>query len=361
MCSILVDQLKASGKAPEDCPLVVGIVRNHVSPISSGYLNLTEGHPLSLDRRFFRLCYTDLSVKLGVDSIIKGPVKMIYHLAAKGGDWGYQKSFIDSNIQGTRNVVDAAVRVHKTSPFFERLVHVSTVDIYPPHVPTDHCVEDIYIRKDRRHYYSVTKAKGERIALKAHRDHGVPVTLTRPAAVFGPRSWSFGYEEGKIIWDGRDEGFNGVYINGARHSMGGIYIDDCIDHMIEASKSPNTIGKIYNASVYHNVQWRDYYCELADGLEVRRPTLSIPQWFSKIVAFAFETVYHYAGWGLTQVEDCRPLITLFLLGLVGRPQLWPMEASVRDFGWRPKWSFAAAMARVHSWNKRQFLEQDGLL
>jgi hypothetical protein len=36
-----------------------------------------------------------------------------------------------------------------------------------------------------------------------------------------------------------------------------------------------------------------------------------------------------------------------------------MEASVRDFGWRPKWSFAAAMARVHAWNKRKFLEEDG--
>lgn len=72
MCCILVDELKASGKDPKDCPLVVGIVRNYMSSINSGYFNLTENHVLSLDRQYFRLCYADLSNKEAVDRIIQG-------------------------------------------------------------------------------------------------------------------------------------------------------------------------------------------------------------------------------------------------------------------------------------------------
>lgn len=69
---MLVDQLKASGKDPKDCELVVGIVRNYMSPINSGYFNLTENHPLALDRQYFRLCYADLSDPKAVDRVIQG-------------------------------------------------------------------------------------------------------------------------------------------------------------------------------------------------------------------------------------------------------------------------------------------------
>jgi len=233
---------------------------------------------------------------------------------------------------------------------------VSTVDVYPPHVPTNYCDENIYIRKKRRYYYSTTKAEGERICLRAHKEWKLPVTITRPAAVFGPESWSFGWEEAQIMWYGDKSWFNGVLINGSYHSMGGIYVDDCIDHMISAANSENTIGKIYNASVYHQVSWREYYNSIADGLEIRRPTLSIPLWFAKCVAVVLETIYTLMRWE-SSVDD-RPLLTLFLLGLIGRPQLWPMDASIRDFNWKPKWSFTAAMRNTIPFLKRELIKQD---
>jgi hypothetical protein len=77
MCTMLVDELQASGKDPKDCELVVGIVRNYMSPINSGYFNLTENHPLSLDRNYFRLCHADLSNKEALDKVIQGSFSLL--------------------------------------------------------------------------------------------------------------------------------------------------------------------------------------------------------------------------------------------------------------------------------------------
>jgi len=235
----------------------------------------------------------------------------------------------------------------------KRFLHVSTVDVYPPHVPTHQCDEEIRLRKKRRHGYSVTKTEGENVVKATD----LPWTITRPAAVFGPKSWSFGWEEAQIIWNGHDQWFNGVYINGANHAFGGVYLDDCIDHMFCAAVAPKALKQTYNCSAYQDVTWRQYYHALADGIGKRRPTFSIPLWLAKIVAWGMETFYHMMGWE-GSVND-RPLLTLFLLGLIGRPQLWPMARSEQDFQWKPKISFEDAMRRTTPWLKRTLTDIHG--
>jgi len=170
------------------------------------------------------------------------------------------------------------------------------------------------------------------------KNHNLPVTIVRPAAVFGPGSMSFGYVEAKIL---RRE--SGILISGGDHACGAIYVDDCVEHMILASRSNNTIGKIYNSSAYHNKTWRMYYDALADRTNSPRPYWSIPYWLGLTIAWCMEFYWSWKG------EADRPYFTLFLLGLIGRPQLWPIVASERDFNWKPRISFEEAMNRHCLW------------
>eukprot|EP01124_Arcella_intermedia_P021842 TRINITY_DN3121_c0_g1_i1.p1 TRINITY_DN3121_c0_g1~~TRINITY_DN3121_c0_g1_i1.p1 ORF type:complete len:356 (-),score=33.99 TRINITY_DN3121_c0_g1_i1:52-1119(-) len=302
------------------------------------YPNLTR---LAKERPdLFEICWGPLENREAVLKAMTGNIVEIYHCAAKGGDWGDKQVFWDSNVNGTQNVVDGALGL--TS--LKRFLHVSTVDVYPPDVDTKNCDESIAIPTKRRAWYSITKALAEQIVLKAKAEHNLPVTIVRPAAVFGPGTWSFGLVEAQVLYDRK-----GVLISGGQNACGAIYIDDCIEHMIQAARSPNTIGKIYNSSAYHKETWRMYYDAIADGIKVPRPHWSIPLWFAKIVAWLMETIWWLRGW------KERPYLTLFLLGLIGRPQLWPIGASERDFGWRPRFSFQEAMSRHCAWLNTQDL------
>lgn len=64
-----------------------------------------------------------------------------------------------------------------------RFLHVSTVDVYPPNVPTIQCTEDVELTTDRHAWYSVTKTLAEQSVLDLHKK-GTPVTILRYARSF---------------------------------------------------------------------------------------------------------------------------------------------------------------------------------
>jgi len=286
----------------------------------------------------------ELEIKSDLQRAMKGNIQYIYHCAAKGGDWGKAKLFWNANVIGTQNMIELALKL----PNLKRFLHVSTVDVYPSQIPTKDCFEEFTkISPFRRAQYSITKTLADLIVIDAHKQHQLPITIVRPAAVFGPYSMSFGYVEAKIL---RSE--HGLLISGGDHACGAIYIDDCVEHMILASRSPNTIGKIYNSSAYQDKTWRMYYNALADGIGSPRPRWSIPYWLAVIIAWWMEFY-----WSWTKRKE-RPYLTLFLLGLIARPQLWPIVASERDFNWKPRISFEEAMNRHCTWLRTLDLDDE---
>eukprot|EP01126_Amoeba_proteus_P043722 TRINITY_DN4815_c0_g1_i17.p1 TRINITY_DN4815_c0_g1~~TRINITY_DN4815_c0_g1_i17.p1 ORF type:complete len:165 (+),score=19.58 TRINITY_DN4815_c0_g1_i17:31-525(+) len=136
LCTLLVEELQSSNRRDQNCPLVVGIVRNPRAVEYSEYKNLRAGlvsHSLNPD--YFHLAFADLTRKNEVEAVVQGRVTMIYHCAAKGGDWGDQESFYQSNVLGVRNMVSAALGL--TSLI--RFLHVRFILQYlPPHLPRDY-------------------------------------------------------------------------------------------------------------------------------------------------------------------------------------------------------------------------------
>ena len=57
-----------------------------------------------------------------------------------------------------------------------------------PRVP---CDESAPMRQDVGLPYNRTKIQGEEAVWRAHREHGLPVTVVRPATIYGPRGKDF--------------------------------------------------------------------------------------------------------------------------------------------------------------------------
>ena len=117
----------------------------------------------------------------GVREAMKG-VDGVFHLAALIAiPFSYHSpdSYVDTNIKGTLNVLQAARDLN-----LERVLITSTSEVYgtAQYVPID----------EKHPYqgqspYSATKIGADRLAESFYRSFGLPVTIVRPFNTFGPR------------------------------------------------------------------------------------------------------------------------------------------------------------------------------
>jgi NAD dependent epimerase/dehydratase len=107
---------------------------------------------------------------------------VVFHLAALVGipySYDAPKSYIDTNVLGTLNLLQAA-----RSAEVERFVQTSTSEIYGT---------ALYTPIDEQHPlqgqspYSASKIAGEKLAESFARSFAMPVTIVRPFNTFGPR------------------------------------------------------------------------------------------------------------------------------------------------------------------------------
>lgn len=111
---------------------------------------------------------------------------LVIHTAAIVSNAGRAGRFWKLNVLGTRRVVDAAAR-HGA----RRLVHFSSVRAFGDLGFPDGVNEDHPVRPDGNAYVD-TKIASEQVVLQAHAAGEVPVTIVRPADVYGPgsRPWT---------------------------------------------------------------------------------------------------------------------------------------------------------------------------
>ena len=117
----------------------------------------------------------------GVRTAMQG-CDLVLHLAALIGiPYSYHspEAYVDTNVRGTLNVVQAARDLA-----VQRVVHTSTSEVYgtAQYVPIDeqHPLQG-------QSPYAATKIGADQIALSFYRSFETPVTVARPFNTFGPR------------------------------------------------------------------------------------------------------------------------------------------------------------------------------
>src|SRR5882672_11338438 len=142
------------------------------------------GHLESLDprvREALEVTAGDVRDPFYVAEAAKG-VEVIFHLAALIPiPYSYRapQEYIDTNIRGTLNVLEAARR-HGTS----RVLHTSTSETYGT---------ALYTPIDEKHPlqgqspYSASKIGADKLAESFYRSFNLPVAICRPFNTFGPR------------------------------------------------------------------------------------------------------------------------------------------------------------------------------
>jgi nucleoside-diphosphate-sugar epimerase len=244
--------------------------------------------------------------------------------------------FYEANVVGVRNLVRAAAQAEG----LQRFLHVSTTDVYGyPHEPCD----ESHPPADAGLPYNRTKCLGEECVWEASRSSGLPVTIVRPATIYGPRGKAISTDIAVLIRQGLM-----AVVDGGRSPGGFCYVDNVADAIVQAATARETLGRAYNVTDGSGATWRSYVDALADGLKQRRPWIDIPSAIAFPLARAMEAPYRYLGF------RGRPLLTRHAVYLLSRSQEYPIGKAQREFGFSPAVSFEEGVARTIEWLKREF-------
>ena len=180
---------------------------------------------------------------------------IVFHLAALIGiPFSYHSpdSYVDTNIKGTLNILQAA-RQLKT----ERVLVTSTSEVYgtAQYVPIDE--NHPYQGQSP---YSATKIGADRIAESFYRSFNLPVTIVRPFNTYGPRQSARAVIPTIIIQ--LNNNFKKIKLGNLSPTRDFVYVKDVVNGFIEIAKSYKTIGEEINIATQSEISIEDLAKEI---------------------------------------------------------------------------------------------------
>jgi dihydroflavonol-4-reductase len=215
----------------------------------------------------------DLRDAASLDRAMKG-VKRVFHVAADYRLWAKRSQDIyDSNVGGTKNLMDAAKRAA-----VQQLIYTSTVAtiaVDRPQLPnefTDAKLEEMV------GHYKRSKWMAEREALSAAKS-GLPVIVAMPTTPVGPWDWK-PTPTGKIILDF----LNGKMPGYVETGLNFVGVEECAaGHLLIAEKGK--VGERYLLGG-ENLTLKNMLDLLAKITGLSAPKLKIPHGLALGVAYA---------------------------------------------------------------------------
>lgn len=174
----------------------------------------------------------------GVRTAMRG-CDVVFHLAALIGiPYSYvaPDAYVDTNIKGTLNVLQAARELD-----FEKVIHTSTSEVYGTawYVPID---EEHPLQAQSP--YSASKISADQIALSYYRSFGSPVSIIRPFNTYGPRQSARAVIPTIItqIANGETE----IKLGATSPTRDFNFVSDTVRGFIAAARSDVAIGEVIN-------------------------------------------------------------------------------------------------------------------
>lgn len=185
----------------------------------------------------------------GVREAVKG-IDMVFHLAALIGiPFSYHSpdSYVDTNIKGTLNVLQAA-RDLKT----KRILVTSTSEVYGT---------ALYVPIDEKHPlqgqspYSASKIGADMMAESFYRSFDLPVTIVRPFNTYGPRQSARAVIPTIItqLLAGKEE----IKLGSLTPTRDFNYVKDTVRGFYEIAMSSETIGQVVNIATQDEISIGD--------------------------------------------------------------------------------------------------------
>ncbi len=194
-------------------------------------------------------------------------VDIVFHLAALIGiPYSYHSpdSYIDVNVRGTLNVLQAAKELN-----LKKVIHTSTSEVYGSAQYIS--INELHPIKTQSPY-AATKAGADFLALSFCQSFELPVAIVRPFNTFGPRQSARAIIPTIITQ---------ILSNGATVEVGSLnptrdftYVKDTVAGFIRAAEQNGSTGEVINLGSNFEISIRDLVEKIAKSMGVKIKIIS---------------------------------------------------------------------------------------
>jgi dTDP-glucose 4,6-dehydratase len=186
--------------------------------------------------------------------------EVVFHLAALIGipySYAAPRSYVETNVTGTLNVLEAARR-HAVA----RVVHTSTSEVYGSarYVPID---EEHPLSAQSP--YAASKIAADQLALSFHRTWGTPVAVLRPFNTYGPRQ-SVRAVIPSIVLQLLEHAPT-VRLGNVEPTRDFNFVADVVDGFLAAARADGAVGEVIQIGTGHEVSIRRAAELIAEALD----------------------------------------------------------------------------------------------
>jgi len=262
--------------------------------------------------------------------------EVVYHAAARVGDWGPWPDFVKITIEGTRNLAKAAAAAG-----VRRFLHISSISAYG-HPDGEGLVFDETAPLGRNlhkwSYYSRAKVEAEKILWSMHAAGEIQLTVIRPSWLYGPRDRATIFRLARMLKEGKTR-----ILGDGENRLNVVYAGNVAEGAILAADSEQAVGQAYNCSndgVMKQKQWMNL---LAAELGAPPVTRHVPYKIAYNLAFTLECIFH-----LIRAKS-PPMITRYAVWLMGRRCFFSAEKARKELGWKSTVPYEEGVKKTIAW------------
>jgi nucleoside-diphosphate-sugar epimerase len=271
---------------------------------------------------------------------------LVFHCAAKVGDWGKWSEFQTGCVQATSTLAHAACQAA-----VNRFVHISSTSAYGHPTDRETPIDETFPLGQNvwiLDYYTRSKVDCERL-LWQMADAGLPLTVIRPSWLFGERDRTTAprlvreFRQGRMMIVGKGD-----------NPLSAVYAGIVAEGAILAARDPGSVGEAYNITSHGRITQREFLNVFADALALPRITKQVPY------ALAF------TGGFLLEMQDRLlqrsrpPRVTRYGAWLLGRYLEYSTEKARRRLGWQPSIGYEESIRRTIRWVQDREANRDAL-
>ena len=238
-----------------------------------------------------------------VEALKKGMTtdcSVVFHLAATVNTWGNFDQIYQTNVEGTKAVIEAAGACK-----VNRLIFLSTVCVVLDGKPKYGIEEKYRIDTELNGIYSRTKAIAEQAVLKANSQH-LETVVIRSSLVWGLGDTSVLGELLKLINQNRF-----MWFSRGNYRISTTHVSNLCSAIILACRNGKG-GEVYYVTDGKDVLFRDFIGKLLETQGVNTAKIkSVPRWMALLIAKSMETVYK------TVIPLCTPMIDSEMIYTMG--------------------------------------------
>lgn len=262
----------------------------------------------------YEICYGDIRNPDTVEKALND-IDIVYHCASITTNKGTWKDFTETNIEGTRNLLEASVKLG-----VKKFVFVSSVIVYG----FDGNREQRRINEldnygnnfPRYSYYAKSKIETEKLVKDYHENTGLPTVIIRPGIIFGPG--------GKNIFSRKQ------IIFGAKNKiLPFIYVQDVVKALLLAGSSETAVGRVYNVVGDEQISQGEFHDKVVKvcKAKTRGHFLPVPVMF--LAAFGLETIFTLLK------SDSTPPFSMYHYKSLTRNLAYDNSRIKHELAWEP--------------------------